>query len=491
MFQNLIYLASFNPEVLPLGSEPCGVDPTAPCHIWWGGGGRHKAYTSVILIGNGLSFLCQSLIFLIVGSLADYGNWNPWVVRTFSVLTWAFEFGFLGIKTPDKWQAAMGLYIISSACAFRTPITTLVFADSNTGITWWASYVFFNAVFPKLADDLPEVHRARQQLENGEITEEEYGFQNSIARSKVMNISWVWNNVGFIIVCALTLGALFGVHANDGTAQNNWGYSISVAISTGFWIVLAIPWFLWEKRRPGPAVPAGDSYFTFGFKQLWFTVKQAWKLKQTFLYLISFFLLADGVGTTTSLVAIAQTQTVLFSVTENTYLILVQGGSAMIFVALAFTIQRRFKIRTKTMLQVSNFFCLLLPLWGMIGIWTTKVGYHNLWEFWLFAGIYGFTLGTQFSYGQAFMAELVPRGREYMFFSLLGIVSKGSSWIGPIVSSAIVDDTGNQWTAFPWVAALIFVPWVAIFFISEEKSKQECAEYLANEAKDLRKVHDA
>jgi hypothetical protein len=35
---------------------------------------------------------------------------------------------------------------------------------------------------------------------------------------------------------------------------------------------------------------------------------------------------------------------------------------------------------------------------------------------------------------------------------------------------------------------LIFVPFVGIFFISEEKSRKECAEYLAREAADLRKV---
>jgi hypothetical protein len=78
------------------------------------------------------------------------------------------------------------------------------------------------------------------------------------------------------------------------------------------------------------------------------------------------------------------------------------------------------------MLQATNFGCLLVALWGVIGIWTTKVGYHNLWEFWFFNAQFGFSMGAQFSYGQAFMAELVPRGREYMFFSLLGIVSKGS-----------------------------------------------------------------
>jgi len=170
---------------------------------------------------------------------------------------------------------------------------------------------------------------------------------------------------------------------------------------------------------------------------------------------------------------------------------MVQGGSAAVGVFGAYYIQRLFHIRTKTMLQATNFGCLLVALWGMIGIWTTKVGYHNLWEFWFFNAQFGFTMGAQFSYGQAFMAELVPRGREYMFFSLLGIVSKGSAWIGPIVCSAIVDRNGNQWTAFPFVAALIFVPWVGIFFISEVKSREECKEYLAREAADLRKVSEA
>lgn len=356
----------------------------------------------------------------------------------------------------------------------------------SPGVTWWASYVFFNAVFPKLAHDLPEVHKAREDYLNGSLTEDEYEYKTSMARSKIMNVSWIFNNVGFVIACALSLAALAGVHANDSVEQNNWGYSVSVAVCTGFWIVLAIPWFLWEKRRPGPNIPKGENYVTFGLRQTIFTAKQAWKLKQTFFYLIAFFLLADGIGTTITLVQIAQNQVVIFSATQNTYLIMLQGGSAIVGVYITYWAQQYFKLQTKTLLQLTNFGCLLLPLWGMIGIWTNKFGYHNLWEFWLFNGQYGFTLGAQFSYGQAFMAELVPRGREYMFFSLLGIVSKGSSWIGPIVSSAIADNTGNQWLAFPFVAALIFVPFVGIFFISEKQSRKECSDYLANEARILR-----
>jgi MFS-type transporter involved in bile tolerance (Atg22 family) len=354
-------------------------------------------------------------------------------------------------------------------------------------IAFWASYVFFNAIFPKISHDLPEVRTAREELLNGSINEDEYEFKCSMARSKIMNLSYVWNNVGFTVCTALSLAALAGIHADDSVAQNNWGYSVSVAVCTGFWIILAIPWFLWEKKRPGPQLPKGDSYLTFGFKQTWFAAKQAWTLKQTLFYLIAFFLLADGINTTITLVAITQTQVVAFSAISNTYFIMVQGGSCIVGVYGAYYIQRLFSLRTKTMLQATNAVCVLIALWGMIGIWSPTVGYHSKWEFWLYGAVYGFGFGAQFSYGQAFMAELVPRGREYMFFSLLGIVSKGSAWIGPIVSSAIVDRNGNQWTAFPWAAALTFFPFVGIFFISEVKSRKECAEYLAREASDLRK----
>lgn len=124
LFQNLIYQGGFNPNILPLGSASCDVDPTAPCHVFWGGG--TKEYTSVILIGNGLTFLAQALLFVGIGSLADFGNWNPWVVRGFSVLCWAFEFGFLGVTKANQWHTAMGLYILSSTSsqfARSTPLT--------------------------------------------------------------------------------------------------------------------------------------------------------------------------------------------------------------------------------------------------------------------------------------------------------------------------------------------------------------------------------
>lgn len=346
-------------------------------------------------------------------------------------------------------------------------------------------------MFPKLAHDLPELHEAREQLLNDTITETEYAQQAAIQRSRIMNFSYFWNNFGFVVCCGLSLAALVGVHANESVANNNWGYSVSVAVCTGFWIIFAIPWFLWEKKRPGPPLPKGENYLTFGFKQFWFAMKQVWKLKQTFYYLIAFFLLADGVSTQLTLVSIAQTQAVEFSATYNTYFLIVQGACAGSGCLGYYYLQKKFNLKTKTILQIVNFCCLLTAIWGTIGIWTDKIGFHNQWEFWLFSATYGFHFGPQFSYGQAMFAELVPRGREYLFFSLLGIVSKGSSWIGPFVASAIVDQSDNQWCSFAFVAVLIFVPFIGIFFINEDKSRLDCRAYLAQEATDLRKLSTA
>jgi MFS-type transporter involved in bile tolerance (Atg22 family) len=58
------------------------------------------------------------------------------------------------------------------------------------------------------------------------------------------------------------------------------------------WVVLcALPWFFFEKRRPGLALPPGSSLLTIGFRQTYIALRECMRLKQTFLYLIFYFLM--------------------------------------------------------------------------------------------------------------------------------------------------------------------------------------------------------
>ncbi len=73
--------------------------------------GRLRNINSIILLSNGISFSIQVVIFLFLGSYADFGSWRPWILIVQSVMAIAIGFGWLGVYTPDKWQYGAGLYI--------------------------------------------------------------------------------------------------------------------------------------------------------------------------------------------------------------------------------------------------------------------------------------------------------------------------------------------------------------------------------------------
>lgn len=136
-------------------------------------------------------------------------------------------------------------------------------------------------------------------------------------------------------------------------------------------------------------------------------------------------------------------------------------------------------------------FCIvLLDGWGMIGNWTLKFGFHNTWEFWVYQAFYGLLVCPWYSYSQIMISEVTPRGHEFLFFSLFSIIGKTSSFIGPIVSSAIIDasPTHNQSSPFYFLFALSVVSFAILFFgVDLRKSQVEQDKFLEDK---LRRLHD-
>lgn len=84
------------------------------------------------------------------------------------------------------------------------------------------------------------------------------------------------------------------------------------------------------------------------------------------------------------------------------------------------------------------------------------------------------------------ISEVTPRGKEFLFFSLFSIIGKTSSFIGPLVSSAIIDAAGNAQypnsTPFYFLFALSLVSYLFLFFfVDVKKSRIEQAEFLERE----------
>lgn len=436
LFQSLAFGAGWDP-VKGRGSSCSAPDASGQCVLPWAGG--TKQVSSVVLIANGLSFMFMTLIFTTVGSAADYGNFGRWLLLSVTVVCWGAQFSSVALVGPERWRVAMGLYMVSF-------------------ITYGATLVFYAALFPRLARNTPHSRELRRKLENGEITPEVYEKEESLEKNRISNISTTHSNIGYLFVLLLNLSILLPLM--DNPRVNNF----TIVLTNGYWVICGIWWFIFQQPRPGPPLPKGESYFTIGWKQIWSALRQYRELPYTFSYLFAFFLLADGLNTTGTLVSIIQNEKVHFSFLTNTYYGISQAVTSTLATYGFWLIQKRWKINTKAMFAVTNVATVLIPLWGMIGLWTTKIGFHHTWEFWLYNVFFGIFQAPYYSFSQTMMAELTPPGFDNMFFGLFGLSNRASSMIGPNVIQAIIDNSGNNWMGFPFLFALCAAASLVIWF---------------------------
>lgn len=259
----------------------------------------------------------------------------------------------------DQWKTGLGLYIVGL-------------------IAYQLSLTYWTAAFPGLARNTPHLRQKAKEFEEGEISREEYDFNDSMKRNELSNVAFYVQSMGEIVILAVIVGVMFGVNVNKSTARNNWGLSVLIAFASGIWLLLAIPWFILEKRRPG--ADPGMNIVLAGFWQLYRAFTQIWQLKQSLAYLIGYFLLGDSLNTTVTVIGTLQNEIVSYNTLELTYLLIV-GIAAQAFGIWSFwNIQKKYGFSTKTMFNAVAVGIILLDGWGMIGNWTNKFGFHNKWE---------------------------------------------------------------------------------------------------------------
>jgi hypothetical protein len=173
---------------------------TSQCVVPWAGGTR--SVSSVVLIANGLCFTFMTLMFVWLGSAADYGSFGRWLLLALTVIAWVFQYGFMSIRVPEQWRTAMGLYIVSYVC-------------------YGATLVFYAAVFPRLARYMPHVRKAREEdLKDGKIDQKEYEKIESLERNHISSISTAHSNIGYLLTLVINLSVLLPLQGNN--YANNW-----------------------------------------------------------------------------------------------------------------------------------------------------------------------------------------------------------------------------------------------------------------------------
>ncbi|KIY62022.1 hypothetical protein CYLTODRAFT_459347 [Cylindrobasidium torrendii FP15055 ss-10] len=456
-FQNLLYLAGYDPKDPPFVT-PCGDACVLPYL------GQVRDVNSIVLLTNGIAFALQAVLLLFIGAWADYGRWRPNITIFFTILAVAVSFAWLGVDDPAQWRSGVGLYILGL-------------------ITYQCALTFWTAAFPGLARDLPEVQASLQETEEGTKTLEAHDTLTSMSRNRLSNISFTVCSVGEIIVLAIMVGILKGMKSDESTENNTRAFSALIAFAGGVWLLCAIPWFVFEKRRPGLSLPSGTSLLTVGFKQTYVAFRECMRLKQTFLYLIFYFLMGDVLNTTVTVIGTLQNSVVAYSTLQLTLLLIVGIVAQAVGIYLFWAVQKRFNISTKSMLLFNVFWIIVLTIWGLIGVRTDKFGFKHVWEIWLYQTFYGLLVCPWYAYSQTMISEVSPLPQMFLFFALFSVVGKTSAFIGPFVSSAIISASDNNDNMpFAFLFGLGVLSTGFLWMVDVDKSRIECAEFIKAEA---------
>jgi UMF1 family MFS transporter len=340
---------------------------------------------------------------------------------------------------------------------------------------------FYDAMIPNLTRYHPSVIRAL--VEYGDNSEEYVVAKTKIQTFLSGGASASGYAGGLFLTTVIALILLF----TDATLLIV-GYcailvSIYIAVVTAFFAMLAV-------QRTFPPLPPGSNKYTFGYKRIGKTVAKARKLKTLFFFLCSWFILGDGLSAVSSMaILIAQADLQL----GNTSLIIaaliqfVAAGLGMIF---WIWMQNSRGMEPKKVVILNTVLFGLLPLYCLLALIPgCPIGLQHEWELYMLATFFGFFQGAIYSSNRVVYAQFIPKGHENELFALYEISSSASSWIAPLVCTAIIESSSTRKT-WIFLATQFYIPAVMLLYVDVDKGRAEAVEFYEAEQAEKKRIED-
>jgi len=279
-------------------------------------------------------------------------------------------------------------------------------------------------------------------------------------------------------------------------------------------------------------------YFSFSWKSTANTLKDIRKVPQTFKFILLWFVFSDGAFTVSS-VGVLMANTVIHWGTMSKgigiaiLLLEVPLFAGLGNVACVYLVAKYNCSTKKVVIFCLLWIGLLIPIWGMIGWFTNSgslpetleycvakgdeacpahmtedgtscyfgfaadavlpacdtvvdegkpgFGIRRGWEIIVLGPLYGLPLGAMQSYARSLFGQLCPEGYESQFFAFYEITDKGSSWMGPLVVTALISsadktDDGLRYSLI-YILCMTVLPAIAMFWFDEAKGIKDAKKF--------------
>jgi MFS transporter, UMF1 family len=377
----------------------------------------------------------QVLFLPILGAIADYSHLRKRMMQIFASIGAVMTI-LLFLVTGSVWWLGGLLFVLAN-------------------LAFGAAVVFYNSYLPDIASE--------------------------DQRDRVSSYGWAMGYLGDGILLALNL-AFFTFHEKLGIPT---GLAIRINLaSAGIWWLSfsSITWARLHPRHARRPLPAGQSYFSIGFKQLGQTIREVGRFPETLKFLGAYFFYNDGIQT---VIAVSST----FAAAP-----LLRGGLELDLSTLTIVI---------LIIQFTAFFGALFwgRLAGWVGakqaivislvIWSGVVTYAyfglkgdaRVVEFMLLGVVIAVVLGGSQAISRSLFAQMIPDGKEAEFYSFYEVSERGTSWIGPLLFGLMNQVFGSLRPAILSLILFFVIGLIALPFVNEKKAIEDVKRYDAELAK--------
>lgn len=338
--------------------------------------------------------LIAAVISPVLGAIADFRGTKKSFMAFFVALGVISTALMFLVDTPGDWLLASVLYILG----------TIGFAGS---------LVFYDALLPHVAgpDEIDEVS------------------------SRGYALGYVGGGLLLLInVAMIFVGPRFLSNMDEVEAVKLM-MRLSLASVAVWWAAFSIPIFrhVEEPIRKIEKSEIGLNFLTAGFKRFFAALKNIAKFRDLFLFLLAFFVYANGIGTIITMAVAFGTDLGFGTTILIGTLLLVQ------FVAAPFAILFG-KISKKIGSKKAVYIALCIyTLIAVIGYFMSRE-----WHFILLGlGVATVQGGSQ-ALSRSLMGQLMPKSQSAEFYGFFSVSEKFNTVIGPAMFSLINQLTGNS-----------------------------------------------
>jgi len=338
--------------------------------------------------------LIAAVISPVLGAIADFRGSKKLFLGCFAALGILSSALMFLIRTPGDWLLACVLYILG----------TIGFAGS---------LVFYDALLPHVAD--PE--------------------EMDMVSSKGYAMGYIGGGLLLLINVAMIFAGpslLPDMNEADATALM---MRLSLASVAVWWAAFSIPIFR-HVKEPARKIEKGEeklNLISAGFSRFFKALKDIRKFKDLFLFLLAFFVYANGIGTIITM-AVAFGSDLGFSSTILIGTLLMVQFVAAPFAMLFGKLPQR--LGTKRTIYVS--LCIYTVV-AIIGYFMTKE-----WHFLLLGFGVATVQGGSQALSRSLIGKMMPKSKSAEFYGFFSVSEKFNTVIGPAVFSLINQLTNNS-----------------------------------------------